>query len=121
MWMMQESCWMSTHRMSTRNSDMTVERVDARAAAYAVLEARRTGQPIACVKSLTSPCAGDQLLVYADGRTRGSLGSVALDESARALGLTCLAEGQPVLQDIEGGSRLFCEPHLSAARLIIVG
>jgi xanthine dehydrogenase accessory factor len=100
---------------------MTIERLDARAAAQAVLEARRSGKAIACVKSVSGPGAGDQLLVYDDGRTRGSFGSPALDVAAQKLGLACLASGQPALQNVEGDVRLFCEPHMGAARLIIVG
>jgi xanthine dehydrogenase accessory factor len=100
---------------------MSPERLDVRSAARAVVAARRSGQPIASVKSLAGPGAGETLLVYADGRTLGSLGQESLDGVARALGLACLASGEPALQNVDPQVRLFCEPHLAAARLVIVG
>ncbi|HSL71648.1 MAG TPA: XdhC/CoxI family protein [Longimicrobiales bacterium] len=97
------------------------ERLTVQSAAELLFAARANGQPVATVLAVTGPCAGARLLVYANGATRGTLGSAQLDAAAFHHALDVLAGRTAVLVDADADTRLFCEPFLPADRLIIVG
>jgi xanthine dehydrogenase accessory factor len=101
--------------------DRSEQRLTTLDVARTLLEARRRGQSVACVKALSGAEAGHHLLVFHDGRTQGTLGSSGLDEIARQLGAAALQNGRCVLHQLDNGLQLFCEPQLTQDRLVIVG
>ncbi|MGH7470590.1 MAG: XdhC family protein [Longimicrobiales bacterium] len=115
--------WTSGKGNETKNEKGLANqgRLDALGAAVVLLDARRFGQAVASVKSLAGESAGAHVIVFADGSTRGSLGSSQLDSAAHELGRACLHSGQPAMRELDPGVRLFGEPQLTQDRLVIVG
>jgi xanthine dehydrogenase accessory factor len=97
---------------------VSAERLDPVQAAAALIDARRTGRDVASVLCLSGPSIGQRILVYHDGKTRGSFGDAMLDRAARQLACTALQNRAP--QTLED-PQLFAEPQLAQPRLIIVG
>jgi xanthine dehydrogenase accessory factor len=99
--------------------------VTAADAARAASEAARGGVPVSIVVAIApAPLAGDRILRWADGTTRGTLGDAALDDSAVQLADAALAGAPPGRHAVEvsaGEVFLYVEAHHSPERLIVVG
>lgn len=99
----------------------------------AALEAMRRGEPVAMATVIATRGsaprgAGTKMLVYADGRTLGSVGGGALEAQAAtaarqalADGLTCELDWSPESATCSAGVRVFIEPLLPCPTLLIVG
>ena len=106
---------------------------DAEQVLEAALAAMRSGAPAALVtvtgtQGPAPRSAGAKLLVYADGRTLGSVGGGATEAQAIAAARQAISDGQPreltCPSDAEAccaGVRLFIEPLTASPTLLVIG
>lgn len=76
---------------------------------------------LACVTLFDGDNAGSKLLVWPDGRTRGSLGSPELDKSGQKAALNQLVTRVPKAVKLSDEVEAFVDIYIPPARLIIVG
>lgn len=93
-------------------------------AARAVLAARDGGAAVVLIARADEGGGGRRVLVFDDGRTRGTLGDDRLDRAAREIGERLLAtpdESVWTLEADDGATTLYAEAHRTPARLFVVG
>jgi xanthine dehydrogenase accessory factor len=94
-------------------------------AARAAARALAGGPPVAVATGVHPPAlAGRRLLLYADGRSEGTLGDAALDEAARRHARAALDGAPPALHRLPHGAgeaALFVEAHAAPEPLLVVG
>lgn len=93
-------------------------------AARVVLEARSGGAAVAVVARTDENGGGERVLVFEDGRARGTLGEPALDRAAQKIGASLLASTDEDAWTMESEGEevtLYAEVHRAPARLFIVG
>src|SRR5687768_8955523 len=100
--------------------DVSIDKLDARDAAEAVIVARRTGNPLAIVTAVHGAVVGRRVLFGAGGERRGTFGTPTLDAAALDLADATLASGTAEFREV-GDAFLFCEAVLPADQLMIVG
>ncbi len=117
---MQVFYTMSTRRATIAGFGMS-EPLDARRAAQLIRDARRAGEALTIVTAVAGPAAGQRMLVYSNGATRGSFGNASLDAAASHFALDAFAARAPALIAFDQETRLFCEPLVPTDELVIVG
>ena len=96
------------------------EPLGARAAAEAIIAAQIAGETLVTITVVSGPGVGQRLLIYADGRELGDLGSAVINAKARAIAAQALRADQPELHQVEQAT-LFAEALRPTAPLVIVG
>lgn len=89
-----------------------------------VCDALEKNTLLACATLLTGDAIGEKLLVWPDGKTRGSLGSRELDQAALDLCLHQLTtqDAKPITLSVAGQqAEIFVDVFAPPARLIMVG